>query len=39
MAKKVQYYDSIKLVPLLSNEAKEATTALLWKPPLDRIKD
>ena len=33
------YDDSIKLVPLLSNEAEEANTALLWKPPLDRIKD
>ena len=38
--KRLQFYDDrIKLVPLLSNEAEEATTALLWKPPLDRIKD
>ena len=38
--KRLQCYDDrIKLVPLLSNEAEEATTALLWKPPLDRIKD
>ncbi|RPH09195.1 MAG: glyoxylate/hydroxypyruvate reductase A, partial [Alphaproteobacteria bacterium TMED194] len=38
--KRLQCYDDrIKLVPLLSNEAQEATTALLWKPPLGRIKD
>ena len=38
--KRLQCYDDrIKLVPLLSNEAEEATTALLWKPPLDRIKN
>ena len=38
--KRLQFYDDqIKLVPLFSNEAEEATTALLWKPPSDRIKD
>lgn len=32
------YYPSIKLVPLLSDEADNATTALLWKAPLERVK-
>ena len=30
---------SIKLVPLLCKEAEQATTALLWKPPVERLKD
>ena len=30
------YYPSINLVPLLSEEAKSATTALLWKAPFQR---
>ncbi len=32
------YLSSIRLVPLLSNEAQNATIALLWKPPLERVK-
>ena len=32
------YSPSIRLVPLLSNEAHDATIALLWKPPLERVK-
>ncbi len=32
------YYPRIKLVPLLSDQAKEAITALLWKPPLQRVR-
>jgi len=33
------YLPSIKLVPLLSKDAEQATTALLWKPPVERLKD
>ena len=32
------YYPSINLVPLLSDEADNAITALLWKAPLERVK-
>ena len=32
------YYPSINLVPLLSNQAENAITALLWKAPLQRVK-
>ena len=32
------HYPSINLVPLLSNQAENAITALLWKAPLQRIK-
>ena len=36
---RLNFYDpSIKLVSLLSKEAEKATTALLWKAPLERIK-
>ena len=31
------YYPSLKLVPLLSEEAKFATVALLWKAPLNYL--
>ena len=30
---------SIKLVPLLSADAEEATSALIWKSPLERLED
>ena len=30
---------SIKLVPLLSKDAEEATSALIWKAPLERLED
>ena len=30
---------SIKLVPLLSADAEEATSALIWKAPLERLED
>ena len=33
------FIPSIKLVPLLSSEAKQATTALLWKAPLERLSE
>ena len=32
------YYPSINLVPLLSDQAEKAITALLWKAPLQRVK-
>ena len=32
------YYPSINLVPLLSDRADNAITALLWKAPLERVK-
>ena len=32
------YYPSINLVPLLSDQADNAITALLWKAPLERVK-
>ena len=38
--KRLQIHCSlIKLVPLLSKEAEQAQSALLWKPPLDRLKE
>ena len=30
---------SIKLVPLLSADAEKATSALIWKAPLERLED
>jgi glyoxylate/hydroxypyruvate reductase len=33
------FLPKIKLVPLLSNEAKYATSALLWKAPLERLRE
>ena len=33
------YFPKIRLVNLLSNQAENATTALLWKAPLDRVKE
>ena len=33
------FIPSIKLVPLLSSEAKQATTALLWKAPLEKLSE
>ena len=30
---------SVKLVPLLSKDAEEATSALIWKAPLERLED
>ena len=33
------YYPSIKLVSLLSDKAENAITALLWKAPLQRVKE
>ncbi len=33
------YLPSINLVPLLSEHAEQVTTALLWKPPIERLKD
>jgi len=33
------FIPSIKLVPLLSPEAKQATIALLWKAPLERLSE
>ena len=32
------FYPSINLVPLFSNQAENAITALLWKAPLQRVK-
>ncbi len=32
------HYPSVKLVPLLSSQAENAQTALLWKAPLNRVK-
>ncbi len=32
------FYPSINLVSLLSDQAEKAITALLWKPPLQRVK-
>ena len=38
--KRLSFYNSsIKLVSLLSKEAEDATTALLWKAPLERINE
>jgi len=38
--KRLSFYNSsIKLVSLLSKEAEDATTALLWKAPLDRVNE
>ena len=34
-----EYYPLIKLVPLLSDQAENAITALLWKAPLERVKN
>ena len=33
------HYPLLNLVPLLSNEAENAIAALLWKAPLDRVKE
>ena len=33
------HYPLIKLVPLLSDQAENAITALLWKAPLERVKN
>ena len=33
------YFPSIKLVDLLSNQAENAVTALLWKAPLFRVNE
>ena len=33
------HYPLLNLVPLLSYKAENAITALLWKAPLDRVKN
>ena len=33
------HYPFVNLVPLLSDQAENAKTALLWKAPLERVKN
>ena len=34
-----EYYPSVNLVPLFSNKAEKAITALLWNAPLEKVKN